>query len=126
MTEQATTPVQTRLGRDFALWISILLGPIAWFLNFQIIYGFAAVACKTGKLRMFVSCGVTLAIVLLGLILSIWLLMTSRHSEPDELTQRLANRAHFMAAVGLLTNIMFSLVIIAQIIASVMVDPCWD
>jgi hypothetical protein len=125
MTQQ-TSSVPTTIGRDLALWISILLGPIAWFLNFQIIYGFAAVACKTGKLRMFVSCGITLAIVLIGLILSIWLLGVSRHSEPDELNQRLANRARFMAAVGLLSNIMFALVVIAQIIASVMVDPCWD
>jgi hypothetical protein len=104
----------------------MLLGPIAWFLNFQIIYGFAAVACKTGKLRMFISCGVTLAIVLAGVILSIRLVMLSRKREPDELTDQLQNRAHFMAVVGLLANLLFMLVIIAQTIASMMIDPCWD
>jgi hypothetical protein len=124
MTQISSLP--TTLRRDFALWTSMLLGPIAWFLNFQIIYGFAAVACKTGKLRMFVSCGVTLAIVLAGVILSIRLVMLSRKREPDELTDQLQNRAHFMAVVGLLANLLFMLVIIAQTIASMMIDPCWD
>jgi hypothetical protein len=124
MTQTSSLP--TTLHRDFALWTSMLLGPIAWFLNFQIIYGFAAVACKTGKLRMFISCGVTLAIVLAGVILSIRLVMLSRKREPDELTDQLQNRAHFMAVVGLLANLLFMLVIIAQTIASMMIDPCWD
>lgn len=124
MTQLSSLP--TTLRRDFALWTSMLLGPIAWFLNFQIIYGFAAVACKTGKLRLFVSCGITLAIVLGGVILSAWLLMMSRKREPDELTDQLQNRAHFMAVVGLLLNLMFMLTIIAQTIASIMLDPCWD
>jgi hypothetical protein len=124
MTQISSLP--TTLRRDFALWTSMLLGPIAWFLNFQIIYGFAAIACKTGKLRMFVSCGITLAIVLGGVILSIWLVMVSRKRQPDELTDQLQNRAHFMAVVGLLANLMFMLVIIAQTIASMMIDPCWD
>jgi hypothetical protein len=124
MTQISSLP--TTLRRDFALWTSMLLGPIAWFLNFQIIYGFAAVACKTGKLRMFISCGVTLAIVLAGVILSIRLVMLSRKREPDELTDQLQNRAHFMAVVGLLANLLFMLVIIAQTIASMMIDPCWD
>ena len=124
MTQASSLP--TTIRRDFALWTSMLLGPIAWFLNFQIIYGFAAVACKTGKLRMFVSCGITLAIVLAGVILSVWLVMVSRKREPDELTDQLQNRAHFMAVVGLLTNLLFMLVIIAQVIASMMLDPCWD
>jgi hypothetical protein len=123
---QHVSSVPTSLRRDLALWISMLLGPIAWFLNFQIIYGFAAVACKTGKLRMFVSCGITLAIVLAGVGLSIWLVMHSREREPDELGQRLQNRPHFMAATGLLLNLMFMLVVIAQTIASMMIDPCWD
>jgi hypothetical protein len=124
MTQTSSLP--TTLRRDFALWTSMLLGPIAWFLNFQIIYGFAAVACKTGKLRMFFSCGITLAIVLGGVVLSVWLFMMSRKREPDELTDQLQNRAHFMAVVGLLLNLMFMLTIIAQIIASIMLDPCWD
>jgi hypothetical protein len=125
MTQQ-TSDLPTSLRRDFALWTSMLLGPIAWFLNFQIIYGFAAVACKTGKHRMFISCGITLAIVFVGVVLSVRLLMVSREKELDPLEDRLPNRPHFMAAVGLLSNLMFMLVIIAQIIASIMVDPCWD
>jgi hypothetical protein len=106
------------------LWVGILLPPFAWFLHQQLSYMLVPWACSTG--RQFILYGVTLAMLLLAIGSG----LTARQSwrrlgrdEPHEAGEVVA-RSRFMAIVGMLSGVMFSLVILARGIPSFILNAC--
>jgi hypothetical protein len=107
-----------------ALWAGILLPPFAWFLHQQLSYMLVSWACMTG--RQFILYVVTLAMLLLAIgggLIARHTWQRFGHDEPDEAGGVLA-RSRFMAVVGLLSSVLFSLVILAQGIPSFILNAC--
>jgi hypothetical protein len=112
---------------ELGLWTGILGPPIAWLIHFQIIYALVPRVCMThSHAAMHLTTLVFLAAtVACGLIA--WKLLKPAPSEPGtiEPIEGISARPRFMAQIGIMSSVMFSLIFIAQWIASLMIDPCW-
>jgi hypothetical protein len=107
-----------------ALWAGILLPPFAWFLDQQLSYLLVPWACVSG--RQFILHLVTLTMLLLvvGSGFTAWhSWQRARHGGPDG-AGGVEARSRFMAVGGLLSSIMFFLVIVAQGIPSFILNAC--
>src|SRR5947209_14687176 len=114
----------TSFREDLLLWISILGGPIAWLLHFQINYTLVPHVCRSGhRVTLYTCTAIFLAIALISALIgwSMWR-RASNELEDDEAY----SRASFMAAVGTLSGLMFALTIVAQGVATIMLNPCQD
>jgi hypothetical protein len=107
-----------------ALWVGLLLAPIAFLLNLETAYALVPTACSSHH-ELPVH-GVHLACLLLAL----WGLFTARRTWnvlgaiwPSEEGDPLA-RSRFLAGTGVLMSAMFVLVIFAQWIPTFLLDPC--
>jgi hypothetical protein len=108
----------------WALWVGLLLAPIAFLINLEVAYAFVPAACSTrNELPVHLTHLVCLMLTLVGLLTAwrSWKLTGS--TWPGEEGDPLA-RSRFMAGVGLLVSAMFTLVIVAQWIPSLILDPC--
>jgi hypothetical protein len=106
--------------RDFGLWIGIIGPPSFWLIQFQTIYMLVYPACGAGRnLTIGFTCGIFfLVIVGLGLY-PLRNYSVNRHPEnPVSRTRR------FMSILGLMSTALFLLLVIAQWIAALLVDPC--
>jgi hypothetical protein len=107
-----------------ALWAGLLLPPFAWFLNLQLSYMLVPWACVTGQ--QFILHVVTLAMLLLAASGGVIAWRTWRrvgHDWPNE-AAGVVPRSRFMAVGGLLSSVLFCLVIVAQGIPSFILSGC--
>ena len=107
-----------------ALWTGILAGPVAWLLQMQTSYALVPWACATG--HVFVLHLVTLAGLLIAAA-GAWLAWRDWRRFGKEWPKGKGGpqmRRRFMAVLGLLTSVMFFLVILAQGIPSFILNPC--
>jgi TRAP-type C4-dicarboxylate transport system permease small subunit len=114
----------TSYTQDLLLWISILGGPIAWLLHFQINYTLVPHACRSGhRITLYACTAVFLVLALICALIgwSMW-----RESSDQMEDDQPVSRASFMAAVGMLSGLMFALTIVAQGLATIMLNPCQD
>jgi hypothetical protein len=100
---------------DALAWIGLLGPPIVWIVNLEIIYANVLTACASkSKITLIFSCLVSLA-----LIAGCTLLSRREFSvEPKHEARR------FMAGVGLMDAVIFTLITIAQTAAILIIDPC--
>lgn len=106
------------------LWGGVLLAPIAWVLHQQSCYLLVYWACESRQ--MFVFHLITLVLLLLaggGTYLA-WRCWHGSGPEWADEGGSVADRSRFMALSGLLMSGLFTLVILAQWIPTLMVDPC--
>lgn len=107
-----------------ALWFALLAGPIAWMLGLNAQYSLVRVACAKGNMLYLHAVTVlTLALALAG----VWMAWREWHRAgrawPDEHAGILP-RSRFMAMLGLLAGVLFSLAIVSQWLANVFLNPC--
>lgn len=105
-----------------AQWAGVLLGPIGWALNLQVSYTLAAFACEdVWRLSVHGTTAVTLAIALAGLSVgwSNWKASRDAGPEGDRI-----DRSRFMAVAGIGLSAFFALVIVAQWIPTLFLEPC--
>lgn len=102
---------EVALGR---LWLVALGPPVIWAIRFAIVYVLVPYACREDAVALLhVLTLISLATVtVLG-----WVAWNSRAAAGRE-------RARFMALFGILSSGLFLLVIAAEGLANVMVDPC--
>ena len=122
--EEKAESDETNLGKP-ALWAGIIGAPMIWLTQFLICYALVPYVCHT---RKFFSLHLTIAIALIlvaGAGILCWRewsdvgLRSPQSEDCDRLgTTRLA------ATVGLLSSALTFLLIVAQGIATFMVDPC--
>jgi len=107
-----------------AIWIGILLPPLAFLFNIEVAYALVPTACSNRNL-LWVH-----LVHLLSLLLSVfggftafryWRL--SGATWPGGAGGRLS-RTQFMSGLGMLLALLFALVIVAQWIPSFILDPC--
>jgi hypothetical protein len=111
--------VATKRRIELALWTGMLAPPIAWLIQFQILYSNVLPSCVSNtKVGLFSTTAICFLIALASGALA-WRELR-RNPAPDELVKS----RRFMSYVGLMTSGLFALVIIAQTIAVIVVDPC--
>jgi hypothetical protein len=115
-----TERVIDRPLRDFGLWLGILGPPSAWLVQFQTIYMQVYPACGVHRnLNIGFTCaGFFLVVAVLGLYPTNMWLNNREAANPVSRTRR------FMSILGAVSTALFLLLIIAQWIAAIFVDPC--
>jgi hypothetical protein len=117
-------PDETNLGKP-SLWAGIIGAPLVWLTQFLICYALVPYVCHT---RKFFSLHLTIAIALIlvaGAGMLCWREWkeAGKHSPQSDDGGRLGS-ARLAAVVGLLSSGLTFLIILAQGIATFMVDPC--
>jgi hypothetical protein len=107
-----------------ALWIGLLLPPIAFLLSLEVAYALVPGACSSrNELPVHLVHFICLVLALVGGLTAWRMWRATGATWSDEEGGPLA-RSRFMAGVGVFTGIMFALVIVAMWIPSFMLDPC--
>jgi hypothetical protein len=107
-----------------ALWAGVLLPPLAVLANLEVAYALVPVACSDGnRLLVHLVHLVCLLIVVTGGGFALRSWRACGETWPGEQGGKVG-RSRFMAGLGLLLSAMFLLVILAQWIPSVVLNPC--
>jgi hypothetical protein len=106
-----------------ASWSALLLPPIAWFADQQVGYRLAVWACDGGSLLVVHLVNVVaLAAALAGgaIALRDWWRLGGGSDEAD----RPAAHGRFLSLLALMLAAVFALPILAQLVATFILDPC--
>ncbi len=116
--------VNRRWLSPLALWSGILAGPIAWAIDLMASYALVKPSCLGQNMTVLrsVTAG-ALALVSLGALMSFEALRLTRADLPTD-GGRPTQRAHFMAVLGIASNGLFALAIVALAIPRWVLDAC--
>jgi hypothetical protein len=107
-----------------ALWVGLLLAPVAFLINLEAAYALVPTACSSRtELPVHLVHLACLLLTLYGLLTAWRCWKAAGAIWPGGAGDPLA-RSRFMAGVGLLVSALFVLVIVAQWIPSFILDPC--
>ena len=126
MTEHVEQP-RALGGGTAALWAGILGVPGVWALQLQVGYALVPWVCKHHKVWLLHVA--TLASLAVGalLLLIAWLdYRKTYRPQSESLETGVHSRGRFLGALGLLVAALFLLLIAAQGIPSLFIDPCFD
>jgi hypothetical protein len=103
-------------------WAGVALGPAAWAINLQTIYAMVPHACaKPGWTTVILS-------IVMAIIAASGTLISGRaisRPAPAEWAEAQGGRAqNFMAWLGAGSGVIFALVILNQLAAALMINPC--
>jgi len=113
----------TRSAHQMPLyWAGVALGPAAWAINLQLIYALTPHACARPSSALIVL-AIAMAIMAgFGTLIS---LRAVRRGAPLEWTEAQGGGArNFMAWLGVGSGVIFALVILDQLAAALMINPC--
>ncbi|PYT01622.1 MAG: hypothetical protein DMF63_01890 [Acidobacteria bacterium] len=122
--ETTTEAKKIDAGAAFRLWIGILLPPAAWLAQLQALYLSSEYGCTNSNFtRNHVVVVSALFFSIVGLSIA-WLEWTrSRNASAIDDGDR-HTRSRFMALIGVMTGFLFSLLIVAQWLPTLMGVPC--
>jgi hypothetical protein len=107
-----------------SLWAGNLLAPAAFLLDLQLAYMMTSVACRhQTTLHLHLVHAGTIALGLLGTWLAWRGWRRVGRELPDGATGPVA-RSRFLGAVGVLTSLLFVLVMVAQWLPQLFLGPC--
>jgi hypothetical protein len=117
--------VQFREGRRVCqLWAGILLGPIAWAVDFVLSYAVTHHECSTGAMRwLYVSSTTALLVSLFAAFLG-W---DSKRRLPEDISLHggtTLSRSRAMAISGIGMGLWFAIIIIAEAVPRFILSPC--
>jgi hypothetical protein len=115
---------QASAGRQFLLWVGLLLPPLVWAAQMEINYWLLRGACARGSNVAFLV--IMLIAVFLVSLAALCGWVSWRRFSQDWLRDAgvRISRSHFMAMLGLFSSGMFFLVIVAQGIGALVFHPC--
>jgi hypothetical protein len=106
------------------LWAGLLLPPLAFLINLEVAYALVPVACSSqNALPVHLVHLTCLILTLLGGIIAWRSWQRIGATWPGEEGGAVA-RSRFMAGTGVLSSVLFALVIVAQWIPSFLLNPC--
>jgi hypothetical protein len=113
-------------GTSAALWTGVLLGPAAWGVHLQFVYAAADQVCKGNldKTALHIASIACLSVAIAGGLIAAWLWFTSGVKWPSDARSDLVARRRFLAAEGILTGVLFAIVIVGQWLSIVYYPPC--
>lgn len=107
-----------------ALWTGLLLAPAAFLLNLEVAYALVPAACASStRVLVHLVHAVCLLLAAFGVLTAGRMWRLTGETWPGEAGGRLS-RSRFMAGIGLLTSLLFVMVIVAQWIPSFVLNPC--
>lgn len=112
----------TGIGR---LWFGILAGPVAWMLHLGINHALVSWSCGVAHpLAFHLVTLVTLALSLAGLGVARRSHQRLGQESTDDSAGDVHDRSRFMTLGGLALSAFFTLVIVAQWLPTLLLDPC--
>jgi hypothetical protein len=114
----------TRKSGQFWLWLGFLLPPAAWAIQLQTVYLTSEYGCKSGNfMPNHLASIFALLLAIIGGVIS-WRnwLESGKKWEAEEANA--TDRSRFMAILGMLTGALFTLVIFAQWLPTLLGVPC--
>jgi hypothetical protein len=122
-TEERDGVLAPRLRELVLLWFAFLAPPVGWFIGFNADYALVRVACTEGTVVLLhlVTVG-TLALAASG-GLAAWRRLEDQTPEGIDGPGG-ASRRHFMAMIGVMASAFFILLILAQWVTKLFLDPC--
>lgn len=118
-----TRATRARDVSQVGLWVVLLGPPVIWAVRFGVAYVLAPHACRADALVLLHALTVVAlaAVAAVGVLAWRYLRLAGQaEAVPPEVTQR----TRFIALVGLLGSLLFTVVIVAEGSGSVMIDPC--
>jgi hypothetical protein len=109
----AATPAERSRG-SFGLWFAVLGGPTAWFVSLVMSYSWVHEACRHQS-----ALGPRVVSVV-ALLLAVGSALGGRRIWKDTADER----TRFMAQIGVMGGMTFSLIILLQILATMLLSPC--
>lgn len=123
MSEQTKNEFSRKSGQ-FWLWLGFLLPPIAWAIQLQTVYLTTEYGCKYNNFMPNHLVSVfALLLSIFGGVVS-WRNWLETGSEWKSEKANATDRSRFMAILGMLTGALFSLVIFAQWLPTLVGVPC--
>ena len=111
-------------GGEFWLWTGLLLPPLSWAMQLQIVYLLSELGCSTGNfLPNHIASLAALALSVSGAAVS-WSNYRKAGGEWPGERVGVIPRSRFMAALGLMTGALFSALIFAQWLPTILGVPC--
>jgi|tagenome__1003787_1003787.scaffolds.fasta_scaffold18979646_2 hypothetical protein len=108
--------------KHFLLWAGAVAAPIAWAVQFLIIYALVPHVCKVGASKsLHITSATFIVLGILAGILSWWNLGQKEHSFEEERESII-----FMGRLGIMNSALFTLIMLAQVIPTFFIDPCWQ
>jgi hypothetical protein len=112
-------------GRYPSAWVAVFAGPIAWLMDLEIIYALATHACTVGsRLSLHLATFCCLGVVVLAGATARVNWGHAGRANPSDTDHGPEVQVAFLSLLGLMTASLFGLVIIAQWIAVITLDPC--
>lgn len=110
--------------KEAMLWTGIAAGPIAWFVNLEVSFALAPIACSDrGKLFLHLASAIALLLTLAAGCLSFSQWQMPRTNVEDEATA-FYSRRRSMALAGMGLSALFFLVTLAQAIPNLVLGGC--
>jgi hypothetical protein len=104
----------------FLLWTGVLAAPLAWAIQFLMIYALVMHVCSTGTLRGFFWATFPLLAVAIGA----GLLSRSNLKRCTIELGETCEAARFLSRLGMLTSALFSLLILVHLIPMFILSAC--
>jgi hypothetical protein len=123
MSEQAKTEFSEKRGQ-LGLWVGLLLPPAAWAIQLQTVYLTSQYGCKYMDFlpNHLVSIFALLLAVIGGVVAWRNWIETGKKWKSEEASP--IDRSRFMAILGMLTGALFTLLIFAQWLPTILAVPC--
>ncbi len=117
-------PVKTEPYTELRLWIGLLLPPVVWAVQLQTIYLTSEYGCFTS--RFFWNHAASAAAFVLSLIgLAVaWCCWRSLGMVTEDQSATTGSRQRFMAILGTFGGVLFTLLIVAIWLPTIMEVPC--
>jgi hypothetical protein len=109
-------------SRSFWLWLGLFGAPILWLIHLEANYAMVPFACVRQSSMLLLFSTALILILAAATAMVNW--RSLRHAKTLEGHHSASGRVRFMATLGLLNTILFSLIILAQGIAAIMLSPC--
>src|SRR4051812_10241064 len=113
--------------KTVSLWAGVLGSPALWGIHMQLDYALVPTLCGHGGHLwvLHVLAGVFAVLSAFTFVLC-WREWHAMGASTQDDAVGGAGRTIFLSALGMMTAALFTLVIIAQGIASFFINPCWD
>jgi hypothetical protein len=107
------------MPRPRLLWFAILVGPLAWFVYLDTAYALVASACA-GSVVVPTLAGAAAVAAMAGVVVG----RRALAAVPADAHDAMAERARFLAVLGVWMSVLFVLVIVATALPSFVLPPC--